>query len=1373
MNDHWQFWIDVGGTFTDCIARSPAGALASCKVLSSGVVKGRVAARPAPDRLLDPGLGGYPDGFFAGYRVRFLGPSGEAIGEAPVAGSAADGALVLDPAAAAALAVDPVGLRFELDAGEPAPILAMRRILGLPVAQPLGTIDVRLGTTRGTNALLERRGARTALVTTAGFGDILAIGYQNRPRLFELAIRKPEPLAGDLYEVDERIAADGTVLHEPDPAAVRRGLERLRAEGVEAVAVCLLHGWRDPRHEEIVAREARAAGFAQVSVSSAVSPTIKIVARGDTTVVDAYTTPVVRGYVSEIRARMPAGRLRLMTSAGGLVLAESASGKDTILSGPAGGVVALAAVAGEAGLERAIGFDMGGTSTDVSRFSGELAYEYETEKAGVRIVAPMLEIETVAAGGGSICAFDGQKLVVGPRSSGADPGPACYGRGGPLSLTDVNLYLGRLAPEHFPFPLDAEVVAAKLDEVRAAVGAGTGRNLAREEIAAGFVRIANASMAGAIRRVSVAKGYDPRAYALVSFGGAGGQHACALARDLGMRAVLVHPYAGLLSAFGMGVADVREFGVETVLAPLDDGALAELEPRLEALATKLRAAVVAQGVEEWQVGAARRVLELRYRGQSSAIAVPAPEGGGPESPRTSGSGASADPSASRWRRAFEDEHDRLYGHRFAGRGVEIAAARVEVTGAMEKPALPSRPERRRRLAGGTMRQAFLDGAWRDAALHERERLEAGDEVAGPAMIVEATGVTVIDPGWVARVTSRGELLLSDEEGMAARSGPRTDSVSRGGAQGPDAGEASVADADSAHAERADAGAAAPPAAAVSPIDLEIFNHHFAAIAEEMGAMLRRTALSVNVKERLDFSCAVFTGEGGLVANAPHMPVHLGAMSETVRCVLRDVPDLEPGDVVLTNDPFRGGSHLPDITVVTPVFDAPVAGAPAQNDSGTAPAAAPRPLFFAASRAHHAEVGGIRPGSMPPDSRTLEEEGVVLRAFKVIDGGRPRFDELRRLLVEARWPSRAPDENLADVAAQIAANQLGARRLLGLMESAGRDTTLAYMRHIQAAAEAKMRQALRGLGDGEYAFADRLDDGSPIRVRIMVSDGAATLDFAGTAPPLESNLNANVAIVKAAVIYTFRCLIDEDIPLNEGVLAPLTLRVPRSLLDPPAHDDPALCPAVVGGNVETSQRVTDVLLGALRLAAASQGTMNNLTFGDATFGYYETICGGAGAGPGFAGADAVHTHMTNTRLTDPEVLEARFPVRVVRFEIRRGSGGAGRWRGGDGCRRVLEFLAPLEVSILSQRRTTRPFGLAGGEDGAPGRNVLYRAGESEGVDIGGVATFQARPGDRLVIETPGGGGWGAPSSLATRGTRARPRGSGRAGRGAPSGRRPRS
>jgi 5-oxoprolinase (ATP-hydrolysing) len=1355
----WAFWIDVGGTFTDCLARAPNGSVRVAKVLSSGRVKGTVHAPSDGSEgetsgdvaggIEDPALAAFSDGFFRGYRVRLLDARGETRAEATVADSRAGRLELAEP-----IGPPPApGERFELDGGEPAPLLAIRSLLGLRLDEPIGPVDVRLGTTRATNALLERRGARTAFVTTRGFGDILLIGNQNRPELFKLRIVKPAPLFEAAVEIDERASASGESIAAPDRAEVCRALGPLRDRGVESVAICLLNAYRSAEHERIVAVEARALGFRCVSVSSELSPTIKIVSRGDTTVADAYLTPVIREYVRAIAEAIPEGRLKLMTSAGGLVAAAATHGKDVILSGPAGGVVGLAGVARAAGIEKVIGFDMGGTSTDVSRHDGEFVYEYETQKAGVRIVAPMLAIETVAAGGGSICGFDGQKLTVGPRSAGADPGPACYGRGGPLAVTDVNLYLGRLPPDRFPFALDRDAVGRRMNETIDRLERSTGKRIDPVELAEGFVRIANASMAAAIEKISIARGVDVRDYALVSFGGAAGQHACAIARELGMRRVLVHPWAGVLSAYGLGVADVKKFAVRTVMAELNAERLGELEATFGEMERELKDQIRDEGVPDSRIAPPRRNLDLRYRGQSSTIAVVLSDvdaacgrieaSGSQESPSeesrrdsilsSRGSSLPAKPPVGNDPRSdpegvepppvatppsrpdvaasaeFERLHRRLYGHIYKGRAIEILAARVEMTGVMEKPDFPVVEEIERSPAPDSMREGCFGAAGRLAvAVFDRARLRPGDRIAGPAIVIEATGATVLDPGWNCRVTGRGDLLLED----------------RGGAR----------------REEIDAEA--------NPIMLEVFNHRFAAIAEQMGVTLQRTSLSVNVKERLDFSCAVFTAGGDLVANAPHMPVHLGAMSETVKCVLRDfsrttaeggrATTLAPGDVVITNDPFRGGSHLPDITVVTPVFESQPEGAAPQ-----------RPIFFTASRAHHAELGGIRPGSMPPDSKNLAEEGVLIRNFKGVDRGEPRLDLLREILATAPYPSRAPDENVADVSAQIAANQSGALNLLATIDQFGRDTTLAYMGHIQRAAENKMRAALARLPDGDYEFEDAMDEGSRIKLKLTIQGETARLDFTGTAPPTASNLNANPAIVKAAVIYCFRCLIDEDIPLNDGVLAPIEIVLPECILNPPAHDDPRRCVAVVGGNVETSQRVTDVIFGALGLVAASQGTMNNLTFGNDRFGYYETICGGSGAGPSFHGTDAVHTHMTNTRLTDPEVLEAQFPVRLRRFEIRRGSGGAGRFNGGDGVRREIEFLAPLEVSLLTQRRSTQPYGLKGGAPGSAGRNKLIRRGpvgaSPETIDLPGVATFQAVPGDRLLIDTPGGGGYGRSES----------------------------
>lgn len=1259
----WRFWIDVGGTFTDCLACSPAGELQFCKVLSSGAVRAEVAARAEGGWWVMPALAGRPEDLFAGYRVRRVGEKlpGQEVSILHSRGS--DGAIRLAAGAAADWAV---GARLELSAGEPAPILAVRLLWGKRLDEPLAGAELRLGTTRGTNALLERRGAPTAFITTAGFGDALRIGHQDRPRLFDLRIVKPPPLYERVIEIDERMAADGTVLHAFGRDQARASLRRLRSEGVGAVAICFLNAYQNPAHEAEAAELARELGFDQVSVSSEISPTIKFIARGDTTVVDAYLGPVIRDYVRSILERLPRGSLRLMTSAGGLAEAAACGGKDLILSGPAGGVVGFSAAARRAGWDRAVGFDMGGTSTDVSRYDGEFVYEYETVKAGVRVVAPMLAIETVAAGGGSICDFDGQKLTVGPRSAGAEPGPACYGGGGPLAVTDLNVFLGRLPTDRFPFELDEGAVRRRMDELRRRVEAGTGRRLSRIALAEGLTRIANANMAAAIKKISVARGYDVREYGLVAFGGAAGQHVCAVCRDLGVRRALVPPLVGVLSAFGLGMADVKKFEVMNVLRELTPATLRGLEDPLAAMEHQLGEAIVAEGIPPERLGSPRRLYDLRYRGQSAVITVEFPPDGDLIG-------------------AFEGLHRRLYGHAHEGRPVEIVAARVERVGALPHPELPASEERPGRPEPAAWTRTVFGGRRRATAIYERDRLRAGDRLAGPALIVEATTTTVLEPGWEARVTGRGELMLEDVRRRRREIG----------------------------------------ATEADPIRLEIFHNHFAAIAEQMGETLRRTALSVNVKERLDFSCAVFTASGELVANAPHMPVHLGAMGETVRRVRRAVADLGPGDVVVSNDPYLGGSHLPDVTAVTPVFEG----------SGD------RILFFTASRAHHAEIGGLRPGSMPPDSTRLIEEGVVIRNFKVIERGRPRFDELRRLLTAGAYPSRTPEENLADVAAQVAANQAGVLALGALVERYGLSVVEAYMGHIQRAAEAKMRAALARRPEGVYTFEDALDDGSSIRVRVELRGETARLDFGGSARVSPGNLNANPAIVRAAVIYCLRCLIEEDIPLNEGVLAPVEIVIPPGLLNSPSDEDPARCAAVAGGNVETSQRLVDVIFGALGMVAASQGTMNNVSFGDGRFGYYETICGGSGAGPGFDGADAVHTHMTNTRLTDPEVLEAQFPVRLKRFEIRRGSGGTGRWRGGEGARRELEFLAPLEVAVLSTRRLRRPFGLAGGGPGAAGRNLLARHG-GDWAELPPTVAVQVGPGDRLLIETPGGGGYGS-------------------------------
>ncbi|MFO0919534.1 MAG: hydantoinase B/oxoprolinase family protein [Planctomycetaceae bacterium] len=1284
----WEFWIDVGGTFTDCLARGPRGEFATCKVLSSGVTKGTVAEIPDRTTIRDPLRAQDPQNFWNGADCVLFDDQGRVLASLPVADfqASAGGLRFRTPWAPNIVS----GMRYELRTGEEAPILAIRTILRLPIQQPIPPVRVRLGTTRGTNALLTRRGAKCGFVTTRGFRDVLLIANQDRPRLFELAIKKPEPLFSAVAEVDERLDAAGKVLQTPDPKQIRTALTSLRDSGCESVAICLLHAFVNPVHEELVARIAAELGFSEVSVSNRLSPLIKIVSRGDTTVMNAYLNPILRDYVSRLQRSLPGSELRLMTSAGGLVSAERFSGKDSVLSGPAGGVIGFSHVARQAGFPRAIGFDMGGTSTDVSRFDGRYDYEFETQKAGVRIVAPMLAIETVAAGGGSICGFDGIKLFVGPQSAGADPGPACYGRGGPLTITDVNLFLGKILPERFPFPLDSQIVAHRLTALCEAIAKSPlGRAFTPHELAEGFVEIANATMARAIRKVSVAKGYDPADYVLVTFGGAGAQHACAIANMLRMKQVLSHPHSGLLSAYGIGLADVRRFREVAVLKPYSSESLGAVVTQFRQLAADLRDEVLAEGVDAERIGKPEMSLDLRYRGIEAVITIPHP----------------ADHD---FERAYVDRHRQLYGYIREGRPLEIAALRVEVVGRSVQPEEPAQRLTPRQPPPAQSTKIWFGGQSHTAGVFLREDLHPGDEIPGPAILMESSSTVVVDPGFTARILPRGEIVMECSPLTPAHS-PIAEK------------KAQIAVAD--------------------PVQLEIFNQLLTSIAEQMGVTLQQTAISTNVKERLDFSCAIFDPAGGLVVNAPHIPVHLGAMGETVRCILRDNSELSPGDVFVTNDPFRGGSHLPDITVITPVHD---------DQTGDL-------RFLTASRAHHAEVGGIVPGSMPPFSKNLGEEGVLIRNFKLVDRGRSREAELRTLLESGLHPSRSVDDNLADLQAQVAANQMGVRLLKQLIAEKTAPVVEAYMQFVQQAAAEKMKLALSRLNDQVLTRTDHLDDGSPISVTITIQGERATIDFTGTGPVLKTNLNANRAIVNAAVLYVLRCLIGEDIPLNSGVLEPIEIVLPECLLNPPEHSDPAQCPAMVGGNVETSQRVVDVLLGALGLAAASQGTMNNLTFGDKTFGYYETICGGSGATPADAGADAVHTHMTNTRLTDPEVIERRYPVRVREFSIRRSSGGAGAHRGGDGIIRRLEFLAPLRVSLLTERRGPyAPFGLAGGEAGDTGKNTLTRgrggdlsvsrdaeSSERSVSDLGAKASFEVQPGDVLTIETPGGGGYGTP------------------------------
>mgnify|MGYP002788523954 CR=1 FL=1 len=1263
----WQFWIDRGGTFTDVIGRAPDGRLHTAKLLSEN-----------PGRYADAAVAG------------------------------------------------------------------IRRLLGLADGAPVTPAQVecvKMGTTVATNALLERKGEPTLLVTTRGFRDALRIAYQARPRLFDRRIVLPELLYTRVVEAAERLGADGTVVEPLDEAALRERLWAAFDAGLRSCAIVFMHAWRFPQHEAAAARLARELGFTQVSASHEVSPLMKLVARGDTTVVDAYLSPILRRYVGRIAAELPGVPLEFMQSSGGLTDAAAFQGKDAILSGPAGGIVGMVRTALQAGHRRVIGFDMGGTSTDVSHFAGADAGDYErafeTTVAGVRLRAPMMSIHTVAAGGGSIVRFDGQRLRVGPESAGADPGPACYRRGGPLTTTDANLMLGRLQPGHFPAvfgpqgdqPLARGRVVRAFTALADEIAAATGTPTTPEAVAAGALEIAVASMANAIKKISVARGHDVAGYTLQCFGGAGGQHACAVADALGMGEVFIHPLAGLLSAYGMGLADRTAMREAAVERRLDAAGLAAARAQLDALAAQAAAELQRQGVAAAQQRV-RRCLHLRYEGTDTALPLD-----------------EADEAT--LQTAFEAAYRCRFAFAMPGRPLVIEAAAVEAIGAgAALPGLPQVEAAAYRPAPAEAIRMRVDGAWRDAALHRHEALQPGACIDGPALIAAAHATTVVEPGWQAALGAGGVLTLR-------RVQPRVAQVAAG--------------------------------TAVDPVRLELFNQRFMNLAEQMGLALQNTAHSVNIKERLDFSCALFDGEGALIANAPHMPVHLGSMGESIRTVIARNPGLVPGDVVALNDPYHGGTHLPDITVVTPVWmpaptlaslAAPRGGAFRPGGPGAETAASERPVFYVASRGHHADVGGVTPGSMPPFSQTIADEGVLLDNFRLVEGGpapRLREAELLGALAAGPNPARNPAQNLADLRAQVAANEKGAQELRALVAELGLATVQAYMRHVQDHAEECVRRVITALAsrppgtsvdvpppagvgqawggpalgpDGRFELP--LDNGARIVVRVTVdaASRSATIDFSGSSAQQAGNFNAPKAVTMAAVLYVFRTLVDDDIPLNAGCLKPLQVIVPEgSMLNP---HPPA---AVVAGNVETSMCVTNALYGALGVMASGPCTMSNFTFGNARHQYYETVAGGSGAGwrtdaagrieGGFDGSPVVQTHMTNSRLTDPEVLEFRFPVRLESYTIRAGSGGAGRWRGGDGGVRRLRVLEPMTASILSNGRVVPAFGLDGGAPGAVGVNRVERA-DGRVEPLGALASVEMQPGDVFVIETPGGGGCGAPA-----------------------------
>ncbi len=1195
----WQFWIDRGGTFTDIVARDPAGKLHTHKLLSDN-----------PEQYADAAVAG------------------------------------------------------------------IKLLLGLDkntAISPAQTSVVKMGTTVATNALLERKGEPTALLITRGFKDALRIGYQNRPRLFDRHIVLPDLLYQTVIEIDERIDAHGEIILALDAKKVRQDLLALYAQGLRAIAIVLMHGYRYTQHESAIATIAQAIGFTQISVSHQVSPLMKLIARGDTTVVDAYLSPILHRYVEQVASQMHGVRLLFMQSSGGLTDAAHLRGKDAILSGPAGGIVGMAGTARSAGFDKVIGFDMGGTSTDVSHYASEFEREFETQVAGVRVRAPMMSIHTVAAGGGSILHFDGLRYRVGPDSAGANPGPASYRRGGPLTVTDCNVMLGKIQPTSFPAVfgptadaiLDRDIVVTRFTALAQQIHAATGVLQTPEQVAEGFIKIAVGNMANAIKFISVQRGHDVTDYTLSTFGGAGGQHACLVADALGMTRIFAHPMAGVLSAYGMGLADQTAMRQAAIELPLSAASLAIMQTRFDALAAAGRAELLAQDLPEERINVSKRV-HLRYDGSDSVIVVPL--------------ASDAD-----MRSAFASIYQKRYAFLMPEKALIVESISIEAIGSAQDNTehIEPLPSRDGLLQPSELVPLFSGGTWHAAPLYLREHMRPGDLVDGPAIIAEKNATNIVEPGWRAEVTARNHLVLQRVTPRAAASAIGTH---------------------------------------VDPVMLEIFNNLFMSIAEQMGLALQNTAVSVNIKERLDFSCALFDHDGNLIANAPHIPVHLGSMGDSIKTIIRENANtMRAGDVFMLNDPYHGGTHLPDITVITPVFDGE------------------HILFYVGSRGHHADIGGITPGSMPANSTVIEQEGVLIDNFQIVRAGRFLEPEVTTLLASGRYPARNIAQNLADLRAQIAANQKGVDELHKLVAHYSLDVVRAYMAHVQDNAEESIRRVLATMQSSRFVYA--MDNDAQIHVAIRVDQNArsAEIDFTGTSAQLPDNFNAPSAICMAAVLYVFRTLTDEAIPLNAGCLKPLKVIIaPGSMLNP------AYPAAVVSGNVETSSCITNALYGALGVMGSAPGTMNNFTFGNARYQYYETISGGSGAGDGFNGTDVVQTHMTNSRMTDPEVLEHRFPVRIDSYEIRPGSGGKGRWHGGNGGTRRVRFLEAMTASILSNNRIVPPFGAAGGAAGACGDNYVIRPdGTREQLSF--VATTPMQPGDLFVIETPGGGGFGWPSA----------------------------
>ena len=1254
----YEIYVDTGGTFTDCLGKDPEGNWTRRKVLSNGSLRGVVESWIDQKTLVIRENWDLKQDILRGYQFQLLNHKHEI--SFIQCFDLKQHILRLTKDVPKSLCRQ--NLSFEIRSTEEAPILGARLITNTPLDLDLPEIQMKLGSTRGTNALLERKGADVVLFVTRGFRDILEIGDQQRPDIFTLEVVKRDMLYWQVVEIEERIDALGNVIKPLDIKDFEKKLLRAKRKGFSSAAICLLNSYVNPVHEIELAGLLRRRGVSDISISTELSPLIKYVNRTETATVNAYLNPVLRNYLGNVKESVSHGMVHVMTSAGGLIREEHFSAKDSLLSGPAGGVVGAVSIGKRNGMDHIISFDMGGTSTDVSRYEGEYDYKYDLEVGGAQIFSPALSIETVAAGGGSLCYYDGFKLSVGPESAGANPGPACYGAGGPITITDVNLLLGRLDPAAFGIPVFREAASQKLEKLIPEIYKSSGKQYSKEEILTGFHDIANEVMAGAIRKISIARGYDPADYVLMAFGGAGGMHACKIASLLGIQTVVVPADAGLLSAYGLANAVIERFAEKLVLRPYEEFK-SDLGIWMNELGRQAIADVKKEGVTR-EISVRFKTVFLRFLGQDESLPVP-------------------------WRDGedllplFREQYTRIYGHWTENREVEVESIRVAVAELAAEEKQVGLPDKTYHPDPVKSVLSFCDGIWCDIPVFNREDLNAGAKVSGHALLIDQYSTTMIENGWEMVINHYGAAIINNTSpGMA-------ENIEE---------------------------------AVIKETRLELFTNRFKYIAENMGAMLQRTSLSVNIKERLDFSCALVGPDGYLVANAPHIPVHLGSLGVCVRSLMEKI-DMGPGDTIITNHPAYGGSHLPDVTLVTPVFS---------DDKNL--------LGYVVNRAHHAELGGTRPASMPPDATSLEEEGVIIEPFRLVSKGKVDWMGLREILKSGPWPSRAVEENIADLNAALAANLTGAGGLRELAGKHGPVQVLDYMQYLKDYAASRMRLILGNIPDGRYEAEEKLDDNSILKAVIEISQDTCSINFTGSSGVHPGNMNATYAIVNSVVIYVLRLLLNEPLPLNEGILEPVRIVLPESLLNPDFSRPHKECPAIVGGNVEVSQRLTDTLLKAFGVIACSQGTMNNLMIGNDTYSYYETICGGCGAGPESHGASGVHHHMTNTRITDPEILEHRYPLRLLQFSIRKKSGGRGAFRGGNGVVRVLEFTDKSTVSLLSQHRIIRPYGMLGGKPGKRGQQYVIRA---DGVreKLSGIDGFMAHQGDKLVIKTPGGGGWG--------------------------------